>query len=250
MHVKVNAPINFVPNSKLEQLINFYNTPLGICTKDCICVRLSFLWHQAVDDSIIGLGYPQPFFSPAQLKIAMMPDQMGAYQWPRRDKIRSCLVNENLLPIADHSVKRVFVIHALEYSTQPQKLLQEIARILMSNGEIITIVPRIASSWRLGNNTPFGSGQAWSEIAMHNLLRQNGFTPYEKNGRQEQYRQSYIERFCPQQASSLAHYNPKSIANGCEGLVFTRAIKRSAPVFAPLCKKPEQKAPAARFASA
>jgi SAM-dependent methyltransferase len=84
---------------------------------------------------------------------------------------------EDLLPLADASIDRLLVIHALENAVDVQGLMREAWRVLAAGGRMIVVVPSRGSLWALRDNNPFAQGRPYSRRQLNELMRQAAFTP-------------------------------------------------------------------------
>ena len=98
-------------------------------------------------------------------------------RWPKKRPNLTALGLENDLPIADRSIDRVLIVHALEASERAGRLLREVWRILADDGEVIVIVPNRRGLWCLSEQTPFGQGRPYSSTQLKQLLRSHLFSP-------------------------------------------------------------------------
>src|SRR4029077_15468209 len=87
------------------------------------------------------------------------------------------LVDEYELPLADSSVDRVLLVHALEMSHDAPTLLREVWRVLGAGGRLMAVVPNRRGLWARIDTTPFGHGRPYSRSQITQLLRETWFTP-------------------------------------------------------------------------
>ncbi|HEU0117248.1 MAG TPA: methyltransferase domain-containing protein [Alphaproteobacteria bacterium] len=165
--------------SDIVDLREFYLSPLGQTVQRLLRARLSHIWPQVKGEKVLALGYGTPILRPllgeAASLIAMMPAAQGVAYWPREGPNLSSLVDVGSLPLADGSVDRVILVHAVEGSADPQNLLREIWRVLKSNGRALVIVPNRRGLWAHSDRTPFGNGQPYSATQIKQTLRDQGF---------------------------------------------------------------------------
>ena len=86
-------------------------------------------------------------------------------------------MREDELPLADGSVERVLLVHALECCTNVPRLMREIWRVLADGGRMVAIVPNRRGLWCLSDRTPFGHGQPYSSGQLERTLNGHLFTP-------------------------------------------------------------------------
>ena len=164
----------------------FYDSPLGRRAAEMIGERLlSFLPH-ASDMTTIGLGYAAPyldmFYSESQgvshsRTLAFMPDRQGVCHWPSLEKSKSCLVDPYHMPLADSSVDRVLLVHALEHAHKPTHLLREVWRVLAPGGQVVVVVPNRLRTWSAAEATPFGHGKPYSKRQLFQLMTDQMLPP-------------------------------------------------------------------------
>jgi SAM-dependent methyltransferase len=89
------------------------------------------------------------------------------------------LASEYELPLADRSIDRVLMVHALEAAEQGGRLLREVWRVLADGGQALIIVPNRRGLWCLSESTPFGHGQPFSAAQLKGVLCNTLFAPGE-----------------------------------------------------------------------
>jgi len=67
------------------------------------------------------------------------------------------------------------MLHALEYEQAPEHCLQELWRILKSNGKLLIVVPNRLGLWARVDWTPFGHGRPYSVSQISHYLKDSGF---------------------------------------------------------------------------
>src|SRR5258707_2864353 len=101
----------------------------------------------------------------------------GVVKWPSANPTLTALVDEHELPLADSSVDRVLLVHALEMSHDAPTLLREVWRVLAAGGRLMAVVPNRRGLWARIDTTPFGHGRPYSRSQITQLLRETWFTP-------------------------------------------------------------------------
>jgi SAM-dependent methyltransferase len=91
-------------------------------------------------------------------------------------------VREDDLPLADGSVDRVLLVHALECADDPGRLLREVWRVLADGGRLVAVVPNRRGLWALSDRTPFGHGQPYSSGQLARRLTGQLFEPGAERG--------------------------------------------------------------------
>ncbi|HEY0526180.1 MAG TPA: class I SAM-dependent methyltransferase [Stellaceae bacterium] len=162
-------------------LRDFYATSLGQVAQRMIRRRVRLLWPETAGLRVLGLGFSTPYLRPflgeAERVIAVMPSQQGVLPWPAEGQNVVTLADEAELPLADYSIDRVLLVHALEGSEQVRQLLKEVYRVLAGGGRLLCIVPNRRGIWARLDRTPFGHGHPYTPGQLSRLLRDEMFTP-------------------------------------------------------------------------
>lgn len=93
--------------------------------------------------STVGLGYCMPYFESINYfsnSVCLMPANIGATQWPVIRPFRVAVVDEQMLPISTNSVNEFFSVHYLEFSSNFDGAISEIARCLKVDGSFLVIL--------------------------------------------------------------------------------------------------------------
>jgi SAM-dependent methyltransferase len=162
-------------------LRDFYSQRLGIVARQLINRGIRDRWSNAEGQRVLGLGYPTPYLGlfreSCERCIAFMPAAQGVLKWPTGRPALATLIDEFSMPLQDASVDRVLVVHALEMSDDPERLLREVWRVLAPSGRLIAVIPNRRGVWTRTDATPFGHGRPYSRGQITQLLRQTWFTP-------------------------------------------------------------------------
>jgi SAM-dependent methyltransferase len=162
-------------------LRNFYAQRLGVVARRVIGRGIRARWNDAHGLRVLGVGYPTPYLGlfreEAERCLAFMPAPQGVVKWPTAKPTLSTLVEETDLPLADSSVDRVLLVHAIEMSHDAAALLREVWRVLASGGRLLAVVPNRRGLWARMDTTPFGYGRPYSRSQITALLRETWFTP-------------------------------------------------------------------------
>ncbi len=168
----------------IGNLQSFYASDLGQLVTQTVCTHLQNLWGDeggAAQASILGFGYATPYLQEMALRgwrtVAAMPAQQGAEVWPSGAPSATVLVDEQHLPFADEQFDRVVLVHAIEDSPDPQKLLRECWRVCAPEGRLVLVVAAREGLWARAEHTPFGHGQPYSRGQATRLLSQAMFEP-------------------------------------------------------------------------
>lgn len=163
---------------------DFYNSPMGGVVKHVLRQKIRSYWSNVKGMSVVGIGYTQPyldlFTAEADRCICINPAEQGSYPWPETSQNLAVLAEETELPIETNSVDRVLLVHSLEFAELPKSNLQEIFRILKSNGRLIVLTPNRRGLWSRAEWTPMGHGTPYSAEQLKSLLRDNLFV-YEQS---------------------------------------------------------------------
>ncbi|MEM9628448.1 MAG: methyltransferase domain-containing protein [Pseudomonadota bacterium] len=163
------------------ELHDFYGSRQGLLVRRLLNREIRSHWPDLKGQHVLGLGHATPFMGPLALEAeraaVIMPKAQGVMRWPKKRPNLTALGIENDLPIADRSVDRVLIVHALEQTERAGRLLREVWRILADDGEIIAVVPNRRGLWCLSERTPFGQGRPYSSTQLKQLLRSHLFAP-------------------------------------------------------------------------
>lgn len=218
-------------------LRDFYLSPLGQVARRLLRARLHEIWPDCRGERILALGHGTPFLRPllpqAASVIAMMPAAQGVVYWPREGPNISCLVDTSHLPLADGSIDRALLVHALEGAAEPRIMLNEVWRVLKSGGRLIVIVPNRRGLWAHSDRTPFGTGQPYSTSQIKETLRDQGFLA-DRIG-QVLFMPPASSRLPLSFADAFEKYG-KMLFPGFGGLLIMEAGKQ---LYAPLSHKPK-----------
>ncbi|MCX8102393.1 MAG: class I SAM-dependent methyltransferase [Geminicoccaceae bacterium] len=166
---------------EVDELVSFYQGREGQLARRLVAARLRALWPDVRGLRLLGLGFAAPYLGlfedEAARSIAFMPAAQGARAWPSQAPSRTALVREDELPLADRSIDRVLLVHALELSERVDRLLREVWRVLADNGRLIAVVPNRHGAWCLSERTPFGHGRPYSCGQLEKLLARRLFEP-------------------------------------------------------------------------
>lgn len=159
----------------------FYETELGKIAQKAITQLIASYCSETTQEIIAGFGYTHPYlpyFSlEAERVFSMMPAPMGVMAWPHPQKNTSLLVCEQL-PFRDQSIHRLLVVHALEYVSHTEKILEEFWRVLTPEGRLIVVVPNRRGLWSRSSQTPFGQGRPYTGRQLFSLIEQGNFLPF------------------------------------------------------------------------
>ncbi|UYN95432.1 MAG: methyltransferase domain-containing protein [Enhydrobacter sp.] len=162
-------------------LNEFYRSTLGQTAVRLLRARLREVWPNVRGERVLGLGYATPFLRPfmeeADRVMAFMPAPQGVTRWPREGMSKTAFVEEVDLPLADRSIDRVLLVHAIECTEQVRPFLREIWRVMADGGKLVVVAPARAGLWSQLDRSPFYHGHPYSASQLAGLLRANMFAP-------------------------------------------------------------------------
>jgi hypothetical protein len=165
-----------VPNA--SQLQNFYGTPLGLGVASILngFLKKNPCPTSSAPGALLGF-YPfcleKEILPPSFFHLA--PSHLGVVTHPSKEGIKSALVDEAALPLPDRCLAHVTLFHGLEFSREPDLLLQEVFRVLQGEGTLTVIVPHRRGLWSQFDSTPFGYGHPYTKTQIVNLLAHHKF---------------------------------------------------------------------------
>ena len=158
----------------ITEIKQFYQSALGRLTADTLNRKLKSFWSDTIpgDKNIVGIGYPLPFLQKCDhtRSFAVMSATQGVSRWPKDAPCRTVLTEDHVLPLADASVERLLLVHAVENADYLRELMHEVWRVLEPNGRVLLVVPSRAGLWADSDKTPFGHGRPYSMKQLRNLL--------------------------------------------------------------------------------
>lgn len=163
----------------VDDLQAFYASRQGQLARRLMHHQIKALWPDLRGLNLVGFGYAAPLLAGldgAARAVALMPAQQGVARWPPDEPCRAGLVREEELPLADGSVDRVLLVHALECCTNVPRLMREVWRVLADGGRLIAVAPNRRGFWCLSDRTPFGYGQPYSAAQLQRTLNGHLFT--------------------------------------------------------------------------
>ena len=164
----------------------YYRTDLGRAAKRVICAQMNRFWPSADGECVVGFGFTtpllRPYLSGAGRTICLMPAPQGVMPWPSERQNTSVLCEETLWPLPNGQADRLVLLHGLETSENPTRLLDECHRVLAPGGVAVFIVPNRAGLWARRDGTPFGYGRPYSIGQLEAQLRRHEFTPERRAG--------------------------------------------------------------------
>lgn len=158
---------------------DFYRSPLGAAAATFINARLIEAWGDAKGYRVAGFGFANPFlaeFHNAERRLAFAPGGQGVIRWPGAGANAAALVGERSWPLPDASIDRLLVVHGLEESPDPRRLMREAWRVLADDGRIIIVAAHRRGLWSIVDSTPFAAGRPYLKRHLLRLLGEAMFS--------------------------------------------------------------------------
>ena len=162
-----------------SQLQDYYRTRQGRHVAARLRRTVSEFWSRAPNACNAAIGYAQPVVraeDPTR-QLLMMPLRLGTQPWPAKGPARTVLVNSRKLPLQNVQLDRLLMIHALEFDSNPSRLLDECWRVMDGAGRLLVMVPNRHGLWARAEKAPFGHGRPYSRGQLRHLLQDHGFNP-------------------------------------------------------------------------
>ncbi len=205
---------------------DFYATPRGAVAARLLRARLAVLWPDLRGQSVLGLGYAQPYLrlwrEQAGCCVALTPAQMGATRWPAGAPNLSCTSEEDALPFPDLAFDRVLLVHGLEAAENARRLLRELWRVLKDDGRLLIAAPNRTGVWAYRESTPFGHGQPYSFGQVGRLLAS---TLFRVERRDAALYLPPTDRRMMLRGGPLMERAGRRIVPGLAGVILTEAVK-------------------------
>jgi len=166
-------------------LHDFYQSPLGAAARAFVAARIEEAWRDHARLRIAGFGHAEPYlplFPHAERTLAIAPAGQGVIHWPAGGRNAAALVGEHQWPLPDASIDRMLIVHGLEESDDPARLMREIWRVLASDGRVIMVVSHRRGLWSMVDTTPFAAGRPYLRGQLERLLHQSMFRPLAWSG--------------------------------------------------------------------
>lgn len=151
----------------------FYRTPIGAAAAEFIGARLVEAWGEARNLRVAGFGFANPYmslFPEAERRLTLAPGAQGVIRWPADGKNNAALVGEHAWPLPDACLDRLLLVHGLEESPDPRRMMREAWRVLADNGRIIIVASHRRGLWSIVETTPFAAGRPYLKGQLNRLL--------------------------------------------------------------------------------
>ncbi len=166
----------------------FYASPFGREVARVIGQRIQALWPEERGQRVAILGFSSPLIPFVQatgaepFALALDPRGVVSGSTAPESPLRLGRCAPEALPLADDSLDRVILFHALEHAPCGESLLRETARILRAGGRALILVPNplggmAGGAWPRDPRTPFGGGLTrWTPRALSKRVQASGLT--------------------------------------------------------------------------
>src|SRR5438105_8277750 len=132
-------------------LRNFYAQRLGTAARRFVGRGIRARLADTRGMRVLGVGYPTPYLGlfreESERCIAFMPAAQGVLKWPTARPALATLIDEFSMPLPDAAVDRVLMVHALEMSVHPERLLREVGRVAAPRRRLIAVIPDRRGAW-------------------------------------------------------------------------------------------------------
>lgn len=159
---------------EVHGLGSFYASAPGVVARRMLRAGLRRLWPDLRGLEVAGVGWASPYLGVwpgAARAISLVPAPLAEARPPAP----CALIPETVLPLADLSLDRILLVHALEAVPNPAVLLRECWRVLRDDGRLLVVLPNRHGCWSLFDHTPFGQGRPWSRGQLGRLLESRLF---------------------------------------------------------------------------
>ncbi len=165
-------------------LHRFYESPLGRKAAQFIAARLVEAWGEATGLRLAGFGFAGPYldaFPNAERRLSFAPGGQGVIRWPTAGANgalapnAASLIPEAAWPAPDASMDRILVVHGLEETSNPRRLMREIWRVMAPEGRVILVVAHRRGLWSTIDMSPFAAGRPYSRRQLTGLLEEATF---------------------------------------------------------------------------
>jgi SAM-dependent methyltransferase len=155
-------------------LRDFYSSLLGRIVTRHVGDALDAVMPPGPCGRLVGIGFATPYLGGyderAERLAAFMPAPQGVIDWPSDKPSKTALVEEARLPLSNASADLVILVHALEMSSRPSDLMDEVRRILSPRGRLVVVVPNRQGPWARSDISPFGFGRPYSRGQLRAVL--------------------------------------------------------------------------------
>ena len=165
----------------IDRLEAFYASALGRMALEMISGRLAALWPDAHGLDVLGFGHAAgllDLLKPGSRRaVAACPESQGVLRWPDTGPCLAVLTEEERLPFVDAIFDRAVILHGLEETESPHRLLRELWRVCAPEARILVVAANRSGLWARSEATPFGHGRPYSRSQLYRLLEASMFQP-------------------------------------------------------------------------
>ncbi|MEM8770424.1 MAG: methyltransferase domain-containing protein [Pseudomonadota bacterium] len=151
----------------------FYRSPLGTAAAGFIGAQLTEAWGDGDRLRIGGFGFANPYltlFDKAERRLTLAPGAQGVIRWPTGEANGAALVGERSWPLPDAALDRLLIVHGLEESPDPRRLMREAWRVLSDDGRLIIAAAHRRGPWSIIDSTPFAAGRPYLKRQLGRLV--------------------------------------------------------------------------------
>jgi len=171
-------------------LHRFYESSLGKTAASFIAARVVEAWGDARHMRVAGFGFASPYLemlSHAERRLNLAPAGQGVIRWPQANGSEpgpnaASLIPEAKWPFPDASLDRVILVHGLEETSDPRRLMREVWRVLAPDGRLIIAAAHRRGLWSTLDTSPFAAGRPFSKRQLTQLLEEATFSVIRSSG--------------------------------------------------------------------
>lgn len=163
---------------------NFYTTPLGQWVRKTVLRFLqSCQLKKGYDVRTLLVGAPHAYVSAiaehvlGPVTLAYNESETEPPELPHLLRVETAMISHNTLPFGDFMFDQVILLHALEFSPSPPRLMREVQRVLASDGRAVVVASNRTGIWSWFQSTPFGVGITLSQSQLHTMVRGADLSP-------------------------------------------------------------------------
>lgn len=157
----------------------FYATRLGRAGAERLGQRMFDLWGASEGQSVLAVGFPAPVMriwqDTARTCVGAVEAEIGETKIVGQRGGVLARIRDDRLPFNDGAFDRIVLLHALEESDNPRRLLREIWRILAPEGRVIVAAANRMSFWSLSEASAFGHGRPWTRRQLSQFMADSLF---------------------------------------------------------------------------
>lgn len=154
-----------------ERTAAWYRSPAGRRAAGLLRVAVRPLLRTSATTRLLAIGADVVLdgFDPASVERIALVSALGS-AWPPAGPGLALAADPAQLPFVEAVFDTALVMHALETSEAPRRLLRELWRTLSPAGDIVVVVPNRSGSWALTERNPFGEGRPYGRGGLRRAL--------------------------------------------------------------------------------